>query len=118
MKQGNTSARNPNKGQKEIGKALVNVEELLKQGIEALKKGVKCPYCKAESDNIDVGPTTVTLLYPVPHLPPAYDPNTYTTKYECRNCGKHFWIKRKVEPIEEYVYEKKGRTKRARKQLN
>jgi transposase-like protein len=100
---------------KEFGKALVDVDKLLQQGIEALKKGVKCPYCKAESDRIDVGLTTVTLLYPLPHLPPTYDPNTYTTKYECRNCRKRFWIKRKVELIEEYVYDKKDRTKRARK---
>ncbi|MGQ9625148.1 MAG: hypothetical protein ACUVT9_07265 [Candidatus Bathycorpusculaceae bacterium] len=92
---------------KEIGKAVVDLDRLLEQGIEALKKGVKCPHCKAESDRIDVGLTTVTLLYPLPHLPPTYD--------ECRNCGKHFWIKRKVEPIEEYVYDEKGRTKRARK---
>lgn len=100
---------------KEIGKVLVDVDKLLKQGIEALKKEVKCPHCNAESDKIDVGLTTVTLLYPLPHLPPTYDPNTYTTKYECRNCGKHFWIDRKVEPIEEYVYDEKGRTKRVRK---
>ena len=80
-----------------------------------LKKGVKCPYCNAESDKIDVKGTKSTLLYPLPHLPPSYDPNTYTTKYECRNCGKRFSIARKVEPIEEYVYEEEGKIKRIRK---
>ncbi len=100
---------------KKIGKVLVDVDEQLKQGIEALKKGVKCPHCDAEDDKMDVGQTTVTLLYPLPHLPPTYDPNTYTTEYKCRNCGKHFGITRKVEPIEEYVYNEEDRTKRVRK---
>jgi DNA-directed RNA polymerase subunit RPC12/RpoP len=108
MKQGNTSAWNSKKAQKENGKATTDADKRLEQGIEALKKGVKCPYCKAGSDKIDVGLTTVTLLYPLPHLPPTYDPNTYATKYACRNCGKRFWIRRKVEPIEEYVYDEKG----------
>lgn len=101
MKEDDTSARNSKKAQKEIGKTFADADTLLKQGIEELKKMVICPYCKAGSNRIDVGLTTVTLLYPLPHLPPTYDPNTYTTKYECRNCGKHFWIKRKVELIED-----------------
>lgn len=77
--------------------------------LEALNKGVKCPYCDSEIDKIEVGITTVTLLSPL--LPPPYDPNTYTTEYKCRNCGKLFWIDRKVEITEEYVFEEGGRTR-------
>jgi len=80
---------------------------------EALKEGVNCPHCKANNSKIDVGKTTVTLLYS--NLFPIFNPNTFTTDYNCRNCGKRFWIDRKAELIEEYVFEEDGKTKRVRK---
>ena len=92
---------------------MADIDELLEQGEKILKKGVKCPHCLG--DDIEVIRTTVTLIYPLPHPPPTYDPNTYTTEYKCRNCEKRFWIDRKVELIEEYVFEENGRTKRVRK---
>lgn len=85
---------------------LTNIEE-------ALKKGVKCPYCKVDSSEIDIGQTTVTLLYS--DLFPIFNPNTFSTEYNCRNCEKRFWIARKAELIEEYVFEEHGETKRVRK---
>ena len=94
---------------------MADIDELLEQGVEILKKGVECPYCDAASDRIDVIRTTVTLIHPLPHPPPTYDPNTYTTEYRCRNCEKRFWIDRKSELSEEYVFEEEGRTKRVRK---
>mgnify|MGYP001565729090 CR=1 FL=1 len=93
---------------------MTKTNKQLKQGVEALKKGVKCPYCNVKSDKIDVGQTNVTLLYPEPHPPPTYDPNTYTSEYKCRNCGKRFGIDRKAELVEEYVFEEEGRTKRVK----
>lgn len=90
----------------EKGKKLTNIEE-------ALKKGVNCPYCKADSSEINIGQTTVTLLYS--DLFPIFNPNTFSTEYNCRNCKKRFWINRKAELIEEYVFEEHGETKRVRK---
>jgi len=85
---------------------LVNIKE-------ASEKEVKCPYCKADSSEIDIGQTTVTLLYS--DLFPIFNPNTFSTEYNCRNCKKRFWISRKIKLIEEYVFEKDGKTKRVRK---
>ena len=80
---------------------------------EELKKGVSCPYCNAESDKIDVGQTTVTLLYS--DLFPIFNPNTFSTECNCHNCGKRFWINRKAELIEEYVFEEGNKIRRVRK---
>jgi len=100
-----------------MGYYLREVERLMLSE-KVLKQGVKCPYCGAES--LDVGRTTQTLLYS--DWLPIFNPNTFTTEYNCRNCEKRFWISRKggleegkLYVIEEYVFEEGGKTKRIRK---
>lgn len=85
-----------------------------------LLEGVKCPYCEAKSNKIDVGQTTTTLLYSeeLASLLGIFNANTITTEYNCRSCGKRFWIDRKgilAELKEEYVFIEGSKTVRVRK---
>lgn len=91
---------------KEEERILANIEN-------AMMKGVNCPYCKAKSSEIDIGQTTVTLLFSAFY--PIFNQNTYSTEYNCRHCGKRFWIDRKAVLAEEYVFDEGGKTKRTRK---
>jgi len=65
--------------------------------------------CRAMASNNS--PTT--LLYS--DLFPIFNPNTFSTEYNCFNCGKRFWIARKAELIEEYVFKEGNKTRRVRK---
>ena len=78
---------------------------------------VRCPYCKADILNIDIGPTTSTLVYS--DWMAFFNPNLVSTQYDCRKCHKRFWIDRIVQTVklkEEYVIKENGRIERREKE--
>lgn len=87
---------------------------------EKLLEDVECPYCKAKSNKIDVGQTTMTLLSSeeLAFIIGIFNPNTVSTEYTCHGCDKQFWIERKgklAELKEEYVFKENEKIKRIQK---